>query len=167
MNHLVWDVVKPFYFFLGAKKAKCDDRQTGNQASLSEYIIIGVFALTGLLFAGAAMITSRILAPRFPDRGKKLDAYESGEEPIGSARIQFKVGYYLFALVFLVFDVEAVFLFPVLSVLRSAGDGSAQGAGQALFGVTPGFILLELLVFVAILGFALAYAWRKKVLEWE
>lgn len=134
---------------------------------MSEYIIIGVFALTGLLFAGAAMITSRIIAPRFPDRGKKLEAYESGEEPIGSARIQFKVGYYLFALVFLVFDVEAVFLFPVLSVLRSAGDAGAQGAGQALPGVTAGFILLEVLVFVAILGFALAYAWRKKVLEWE
>lgn len=133
---------------------------------MSEYIIIGVFALTGLLFAGAAMVTSRLLAPRFPDRGRKLDAYESGEEPIGSARIQFKVGYYLFALVFLVFDVEAVFLFPVLSVLRSAGDAGAHG-GLAISGVTAGFILLELLVFVAILGFALAYAWRKKVLEWE
>lgn len=134
---------------------------------MTEYILIGIFALVGAMFAGGAMVVSRLLAPRFPDKGRKLEPYESGEEPIGSARIQFKVGYYLFALVFLVFDVEAVFLFPVLSVLRSAGDGSAQGAGQALSGVTPGFILLELLVFVAILGFALAYAWRKKVLEWE
>jgi NADH:ubiquinone oxidoreductase subunit 3 (subunit A) len=127
---------------------------------LLEYIHIGVFALTGLLFAGAALVVSRILAPRFPDQGKKLEAYESGEDAIGSARIQFKVGYYLFALVFLVFDVEAVFLFPVLSVLRSSGEGALPGVGAT-------FILAELLVFVAILLFALAYAWKKKVLEWE
>ena len=96
---------------------------------MTEYVIIGVFALTGILFAGAAMVASRILAPRFPNQGKKLEAYESGEDAIGSARIQFKVGYYLFALVFLVFDVEAVFLFPVLSVLRESGEGAIPGVG--------------------------------------
>ena len=127
---------------------------------MSEYIIIGVFSLVGLLFAGAAMVVSRLLAPRLPDQGRKLDAYESGEATIGSARIQFKVGYYLFALVFLVFDVEAVFLFPVLGVLRKAGsDGGLS--------ISPLFIWTELFVFVLILGFALFYAWRKKVLEWE
>lgn len=127
---------------------------------MTEYIIIGVFALTGLVFAGAAMVASRVLAPRFPDQGKKLEAYESGEDAIGTARIQFKVGYYLFALVFLVFDVEAIFLFPVLAVLKDTGEGAIPGVGAW-------FILAELVVFVAILGFALAYAWRKKVLEWE
>ncbi len=127
---------------------------------MSEYIIIGVFAIVGVLFAGAAMVFSRIIAPRFADVGKKLDAYESGESTIGSARIQFKIGYYLFALVFLVFDVEAVFLFPALAVLRSAGEGHAGAVSAA-------FIWFEMLVFLAILGFALAYAWRKKVLEWE
>jgi NADH:ubiquinone oxidoreductase subunit 3 (subunit A) len=126
---------------------------------MSEYIIIGVFAVVGVLFAGAAMVFSRIIAPRFSNVGKKLDAYESGEDTIGSARIQFKIGYYLFALVFLVFDVEAVFLFPALAVLKSAGTGANR--------ISPVFIWLEMLVFIAILGFALAYAWRKKVLEWE
>ncbi len=126
---------------------------------MTEYIIIGVFAAVGVLFAGAAMVFSRIIAPSFPDVGKKLEAYESGESAIGSARIQFKIGYYLFALVFLVFDVESVFLFPALSVLRSAGAGAAK--------VSAVFIWCEMLVFIAILGFALAYAWRKKVLEWE
>jgi NADH:ubiquinone oxidoreductase subunit 3 (subunit A) len=126
---------------------------------MSEYIIIGIFALVGILFAGAAMVFSRIVAPRFPDAGKKLNAYESGEDTIGSARIQFKIGYYLFALVFLVFDVEAVFLFPVLGILRNAG-----GTGSR---ISPLFVWCELLVFIAILGFALFYAWRKKVLEWE
>lgn len=126
---------------------------------MSEYIIIGVFAMVGILFAGAAMVFSRIVAPRFPNAGKKLEPYESGEDTIGSARIQFKIGYYLFALVFLVFDVEAVFLFPVLGAMRSAGEGSLA--------VPPLFVWFELMVFIAILGFALFYAWRKKVLEWE
>jgi NADH:ubiquinone oxidoreductase subunit 3 (subunit A) len=120
----------------------------------------------GIAFAGAAMVASRIIAPRFPDTGRKLEAYESGESAIGSARIQFKIGYYLFALVFLVFDVEAVFLFPALVVLRSAGSADA-GAGQALAGISPALIWFELAAFVAILGFALFYAWKKKVLEWE
>lgn len=127
---------------------------------MSGYIIIGVFALVGLLFAGGAMVFSRIIAPRFADIGKKRDAYESGETSIGSARIQFHIGYYLFALVFLVFDVEAIFLFPALAVLRSAGEGQAHT-------VSAIFILCELLVFLAVLGFALVYAWRKKVLEWQ
>ena len=111
------------------------------------------------------MVVSRIVAPRFPDAGRKLEAYESGESTIGSARIQFKIGYYLFALVFLVFDVEAIFLFPALAVLRSA-RGSAAAGGPAL-GLSATFIWLELAAFVAILGFALFYAWKKKVLEWE
>jgi NADH-quinone oxidoreductase subunit A len=129
---------------------------------VTEYIIIGVFALVGLLFAGAAMITSRILAPRFPDRGKKLDPYESGEDTIGSARMPFKLGYYLFALVFLVFDVEAIFLFPVLGVMRWAGGGSGEAAH-----IPAVFVWGEVVAFLAILGFALFYAWRKKVLEWD
>ena len=129
---------------------------------MTEYIILGVFALVGLLFAGAAMVASRLLAPRFPETGKKLVPYESGEDAIGSARMPFKLGYYLFALVFLVFDVEAIFLFPVLGVLRSAGSGQGEAAhlpAVLVFG--------ELVAFLAILGFALAYAWRKKVLEWD
>ena len=127
---------------------------------MPEYIIIGVFALAGLMFAGAAMIFSRIVAPRFPDEGRKLEAYESGEAAIGSARIQFKIGYYLFALVFLVFDVEAVFFFPTLGILRSVGDHGIPGLSRFA-------VWLELVVFIGILAFALIYAWRKKVLEWE
>ena len=137
---------------------KLDNRPGKVEAGVTEYIIIGVFAVVGVLFAGAAMVFSRIVAPRFPDTGKKLQAYESGEDAIGSARMQFKLGYYLFALVFLVFDVEAIFLFPVLGVLRSAGEGGHLSAF---------FVWGEILVFVAVLGFALYYAWRKKVLEWD
>ncbi len=127
---------------------------------LSEYILIGIFALIGAIFAGGAMLVSYLLAPRFPDKGRKLDPYESGEKPIGSARIQFKVGYYLFALVFLVFDVEAIFLFPVLSVMRRDTETSAVA-------IPPTLLLFEVILFIAILGFALVYALRKKALTWD
>ncbi len=127
---------------------------------MPEYILVGVFALVGLMFAGAAMIFSRIVAPRFPNQGQKLEAYESGEKPIGSARIQFKIGYYLFALVFLVFDVEAVFFFPTLGVLRSIGEPGGLSISRIA-------IWAELFFFIGVLVFALVYAWRKKVLEWE
>ena len=127
---------------------------------MAEYILVGVFSLVGLMFAGAAMIFSRIVAPRFPDEGRKLEAYESGEQAIGSARIQFKIGYYLFALVFLVFDVEAVFFFPTLGVLRSLGEPGGLSLSRIA-------VWAELFFFIGILLFALIYAWRKKVLEWE
>jgi NADH-quinone oxidoreductase subunit A len=127
---------------------------------VTSYIIIGVFALVGVAFAGAAMLVSRLVAPTFPGGGAKLEPYESGEAPIGTARVPFKIGYYLFALVFLVFDVEALFLFPALVILRPAGEGG-------LHGIPPALIFAEVVLFLAILGFALFYAWRKKALEWE
>jgi NADH:ubiquinone oxidoreductase subunit 3 (subunit A) len=125
---------------------------------MHEYLSIGAFALVGLLFGGGAMVVSHLLAPRFPNQGQKLEAYESGEKIFGNARIQFRVSYYLFALVFLVFDVEAIFLFPALLSLKPTEGGPVPG----------GLIhWLEVLVFVLILAFALVYAWRKRVLEWE
>ncbi len=122
------------------------------------YVSIGLFALLGLLFGAGAMILSRLLAPVAPDKGNKRAAYESGEKPFGSARIQFRIGYYLYALMFLVFDVEAIFLFPVLAGFKQAVKG----------GGLPGLMVwLELLVFIIILGSVLIHAWREKVLEWE
>lgn len=106
------------------------------------------------------MVVSRLIAPKFPGGGAKMEPYESGEPTIGSTRVPFKIGYYLFALVFLVFDVEALFLFPTLVLMRPAGEGTLPGISSAL-------VFSEVLVFLAILGFALFYAWRKKALEWE
>jgi NADH-quinone oxidoreductase subunit A len=80
------------------------------------------------------------------------DPYESGEVPVGSAWIRFDVYYYLFALIFLVFDVEAVFLFPVL-IAYHAAPGLAAFAEMALF--------------LGILSFVILYAWKKGIFEWR
>lgn len=127
---------------------------------MDEYLFIGIFALIGLVYGGGAMLASRLFAPRGEDKGRKHEPYESGEAPIGDAKIPFRIGYYLFALVFLVFDVEALFLFPVVRVFRAAADGEIQGLSGAL-------VFFEVAVFVLILALALFYARRKRALEWE
>ena len=127
---------------------------------MNEYLLVALFGFAGLLYGGGALIVSRLLAPKGADAGRKLEPYESGEANIGSARIQFKLGYYLFALVFLVFDVEALFLFPVLGVFRPAAKGEIAG-------VTAAMAWVEVAAFIAVLGLALYYARRKKALEWN
>ena len=83
---------------------------------------------------------------------RAAESYESGEVPIGSAWIRFDIYYYLFALIFLAFDVEAIFLFPVLLVYRQI----------------PGLLtFLEVVVFLGILSYAIVYAWKRKLFEWK
>ena len=127
---------------------------------MPEYAVIGFFTLFGSLFVGGGLITSKFLASRSPENPSKRQPYECGENAIGSARIQFKVGYYLFALIFLVFDVEALFLFPCMAVFKKIASNSA-------YGISGTVLISEILIFVLILGFGLVYAWKKKVLEWE
>ena len=96
-----------------------------------------------------ALVLWKVLRPaRFSE--EKLTTYECGEEPVGNAWIQFNIRFYVFALIFIVFDVEAVFLLPWATVFRSLGM----------------LAYLEGLVFIAILVVALAYVWRKGDLAW-
>jgi len=127
---------------------------------MTEYGIIAAFALLGALFVGGAMITSWLIAPRSPETENKRDAYECGEKTIGNARIQFKIAFYLFALLFLIFDVESLFLFPCMVIYKKIVSGE-------LLTVTSSVLLFEILIFVFILLLGLVYAWKKKVLEWE
>lgn len=127
---------------------------------MDAYLPIVLFGIVGLIYGGGAMVVSRLLAPKSPDQGQKLEPYESGEIHIGDARMQFNLGYYLFALVFLVFDVEALFLFPVLGVFRPAAQGKVPG-------ISAGLVWTEVTVFVGVLALALYYARRKKALEWK
>ena len=110
-----------------------------------------MFLFAGLAFAmvSGGLVASFLLAPHRPG-GLKNSPYECGEKTIGSSWIQFNIAYYMFALVFLVFDVEAAFLFPWAVVFREVG----------LFG------LIEVGIFILILILGFAYAWRKGVLEW-
>ena len=80
-------------------------------------------------------------------------------ETIGNARIQFKVGYYLFALLFLVFDIEALFLFPVMMNFKEIMAGHTA--------LPPSVVVIDLIIFIAILVSGLAYAWKKGILKWE
>ena len=105
---------------------------------------------TAIALVGIALGVARIVSPRSYNR-QKGEAYECGIPTRGRSWMQFKAGYYLFAILFLMFDVEAVFLFPWAATVQDAGiDG-----------------LINILFFMVILILGLAYAWRKGALEWK
>jgi NADH-quinone oxidoreductase subunit A len=108
-----------------------------------------VFAVVGIVLVFGTLALSRLLRPSVPTRAK-ITTYESGIDPIGAGWAQANIRYYIFALLFVIFDVEAVFLFPWATVFERLG--------------TQAFV--EMVIFIAILAIALLYAIKKKVLEW-
>jgi NADH-quinone oxidoreductase subunit A len=114
------------------------------------YVVIGVYAVLALLVPIAPLVLARLVAPRNPGVEKQR-AYECGVVEAGDAWSQFKVQFYLYALIFLVFDVEALFLFPWAVIFKDAG--------------VAGFV--EVLVFIGFLVLAWLYAIRMKALRWE
>ena len=117
---------------------------------MSEYLGISIFAAFIVAFAVVSLGIAWLLRPSRPDP-VKLDNYECGAEPIGSAWVQFPVGFYLVALVFIVFDALAVFVIPWALVIGTAGLGA--------FWVMAGFIAIVMLGWL--------YAYREGVLEWK
>ena len=116
---------------------------------LAAYSSVLAFLLVGIAFLAANLVLWWIIRPsRFSE--EKLTTYECGENPTGSAWIQFNIRFYVFALIFIVFNVEAVFLLPWAVVFRELGL----------------LAFVEGLVFIAILAVALAYVWRTGDLEW-
>ena len=130
----------------------------------TEYLPVFLFLLIAMMTAGG-MIASGLLGPRRTTAVKQMP-YESGMDPIGDARQRFDVRYYLVAIVFLLFDVELLFLYP-----WAAAQWSVQAAsGPLSVGIPPEFrnlVFGEILVFVAVLAAAFAYAWKKGVFEWR
>ena len=114
------------------------------------FTLLVVVILTAIALVAVALGIARAVSPRSynPQKG---EAYECGIPTRGRSWMQFKVGYYLFAILFLMFDVEAVFLFPWAVILREMG---VQG-------------LVTILFFLFILVLGLVYAWRKGALEWK
>ena len=116
---------------------------------MSPWIFIGLFFVVGLIIPVGAITVAWILSPKRPNPIKET-TYECGIETVGDSWVQFKAQYYIFALVFLVFDVETVFLFPWAVKLGQLGL----------------FAVLEGIVFILILVAGLVYTWRKGMLEW-
>ena len=117
-------------------------------AMSNEWLIL--FFLVGAIFVGVVLIFSGIVAPRSTNPVKS-DPYECGIPTEGVTWLQFNVGYYLFAILFLIFDVETVLVFPWAVVMKEVG--------MAAF--------VEIVIFFFILGLGLLYAWKKHALIWE
>jgi NADH-quinone oxidoreductase subunit A len=129
-------------------------RQTETTVS-NPWLAVGALALVGLLIPLGMMAVSYLLRPSVPERDKRA-VYESGEVPTGGTRTRFNIQYYMVALLFVVFDIETVLIFPWTVIYRPALD-----AGVPLTGV-----LLPMLVFVGVLVVGLAWAWRQGAVEW-
>ena len=114
-----------------------------------QYLTVAIFAGVGVGLGAGLLGIGKIFRPVRPQEQKYL-VYESGVDPVGSGWSQSQIRYYIYALLFVMFDVEAVFMFPWATRLETYG----------VFG------LVEMLIFVVILALGLLYAWRKKVLQW-
>jgi NADH-quinone oxidoreductase subunit A len=122
-----------------------------NPLILDTYLQIAIFTLGAVIFLAFSFVLSAFLRPSRPN-AEKLTNYESGEEPVGSANAMFNPRFVVFALLFVLFEVEIVLLYPLATVFGS---------------VSSWFIWCELISFVLILGIALAYAWQNDLLEWD
>jgi NADH:ubiquinone oxidoreductase subunit 3 (subunit A) len=115
-----------------------------------DYTVIAWFLIGGVGFVAFALGLSRLLQPRKPNPVKS-EIYECGLVPVGPTWVQFKIGYYVYALIFVLFDVEAAFLYPWAVTLRAL----------------PLFVVGEMAVFLGILGLGLGYAWKEGALRWR
>jgi len=116
----------------------------------NNYLIVFVFLCLGVLLPVVALFAAKLLRPKYKAIDSKYTTYESGIEPFHDARVQFNVRYYVFALMFVIFDVETVFLYPWAIAYEKLGI----------------FALIEMLIFVVMLLIGLIYAWKKGVLKW-
>ena len=125
-----------------------------DQTSVSYLPLVLVLAL-GVLFSGAFIFLAYAFGPKKPN-ASKLDVYECGVPTTGDARQRFSVKFFVVALIFLLFDVEAAFLFPWAILLK---DFKALGYGLLIFA--------PMLVFIVMLGLGLIYEWKRGGLDWE
>ncbi len=116
----------------------------------TDFAFVGVMMVTAGLLMGVTLLAASFLRPKKPN-AMKLDTYECGMTTVGDTWVQFRVQYYIFALVFVLFDVEALLLFPI-----------AVAYNQLSF-----FAIIETVIFIGILLGAILFAWRKGVLTWE
>ncbi len=114
------------------------------------WVVVGAVVAGGVLFFGAAMVANRLMRPRLP-RPEKVTTYESGVDPVGRGWAQTKVRYYLYAYLYVVFAVDAVYLFPWATVVKDLGWAT----------------LAEMGAFLGVLAVGLLHAWRRGALNWS
>jgi NADH:ubiquinone oxidoreductase subunit 3 (subunit A) len=112
--------------------------------------IVGIFLLGGFFFTVIVLAANWLVRPKKPNTEKET-TYECGLDTQGQTWIQYKINYFLYALIFVVFDIETIFLYPWAVTFKSMGL----------------FILVEMIVFIAIIALGLWYAWKKGALEWK
>lgn len=117
---------------------------------LTKYFPILLFIFVALAFGVVTLLLSYLVQPKYPEP-EKLSTYECGSEPFSDARMPFPVRYYIFAMLFVIFDIEVIFLYPWAVTFEKLG----------LIG------LVEMLIFIALFVVAYVYAWRKGALEWD
>jgi NADH-quinone oxidoreductase subunit A len=116
---------------------------------LNNYLPFAIMLVIGIVFVAIALFMSRMIRPSLKTK-EKLSTYECAETPVGDARIHYNIQYYLIVIVFLIFDVEVLFMYPWAVQLRELG----------------GIGFIEMVLFIEVLIIGLAYAWRKEALEW-
>lgn len=117
---------------------------------LMKFFPVLLFIGVGLLLGMLTLLVSYFVQPRYPEP-EKLSTYECGAEPFSDARMPFPVRYYIFAMLFVIFDIEVIFLYPWAVVFTKIG----------VIG------LVEMLIFIGLFVVAYVYAWRKGALEWD
>lgn len=121
-----------------------------------DFLAVAIFIIVGIAFSVISLLAAWFIRPHRPSE-EKLTTYECGKDPVGPAWLQFRVGYYIYALVFLIFDVEAVFLFPWAAKLF----GFSKNHSLAVLG------FVDMVIFVVVLAVGLVWAYKKGVLEWK
>ena len=117
---------------------------------LTEYSAILIFIVLALGFGVVTLVLSYLVQPKYPEV-EKLSTYECGSEPFSDSRMPFPVRYYVIAMLFVIFDIEVIFLYPWAVTFRQLG--------------VIGFI--EMMIFIGLFVVAYVYAWRKGALEWD
>ncbi|EMA50888.1 MULTISPECIES: NADH-quinone oxidoreductase subunit A [Halococcus] len=123
---------------------------------MNPWIAIGALAVVGVAVPLTMIVVSSLLRPSVPEQGKSA-VYESGEVPTGNTRIRFNIQYYMVALLFVIFDIETVLIFPWTVIYRDA-------VANPEIGLVPA--LVPMLVFIGILVVGLAWAWRNGAVQW-
>ena len=126
---------------------------------IEQFGYVAAFLGAGILFLGLILTLARFIRPNRPNV-EKNSTYESGEAPVGNANIRFNPRFYVIALLFVLFEIELVFLFPTATLLK---DKELSAAAPEF----PMYAVIEILLFVGILALGLAFAWVKGYLNWE